>query len=155
MQIPKEIVKTDILIIGGGPSGLMAAIRAADLGVKNIVVAEKSNTRRSGSGSMGNDDILCYIPEYHGNDTKSILKEVSRSLVKFFGGLPYMQIWLERSFELVKIWDSWGIAFLTFNYSTYFWDIIIGCQATACKRSSFRESHHAWKLPFNQRGYEK
>ena len=40
-------LETDVLICGGGIAGLMAAIRAADAGVK-VVVAEKAHTRRSG-----------------------------------------------------------------------------------------------------------
>ena len=40
MQI--ESVKSDILCIGGGPAGLMAAIRASELGA-DVVLAEKGN----------------------------------------------------------------------------------------------------------------
>ncbi len=45
-----ELVESDVLCIGGGPTGLMAAIRAAELGVK-VVVADKCNTLHSGSGT--------------------------------------------------------------------------------------------------------
>ena len=50
---------------GGGIAGLMAAISAADQGV-SVMVAEKANTKRSGSGATGNDHFCCYIPEIHG-----------------------------------------------------------------------------------------
>lgn len=105
----REFIQTDILIIGGGPAGLMAAIRAADLGVKDIILAEKSNTRRSGSGSGGNDHFMCYIPEVHGNDPKQIIREQTKGLSPFMGGMSYMNTWLERSFEMIKLWDGWGI----------------------------------------------
>jgi len=108
-SIEKVIVKADILIIGGGPAGLMAAIRAADLGIENIVVAEKSNTKRSGCASGGNDHFMCYIPEVHGTDTRPIIKEQMQSLSPFFGDMSYMHTWLDLSFEMVKLWDSWGI----------------------------------------------
>ena len=44
----KIVEKTDVLCIGGGPAGLMAAIRASELGAK-VIVADKSNTLYSGS----------------------------------------------------------------------------------------------------------
>ncbi len=62
-RLPKEVVQADVLCIGGGPAGLMAAIRASELGAK-VVVADKGNTLHSGSGSAGNDHFQCYIPEF-------------------------------------------------------------------------------------------
>ena len=50
IQIDKEPIETDVLIVGGGIAGLMAAINAADQGV-NVTLAEKANTKRSGSGA--------------------------------------------------------------------------------------------------------
>jgi succinate dehydrogenase/fumarate reductase flavoprotein subunit len=96
-----EIIQTDLLCIGGGIAGLMAATRAGELGTK-VIVADKANTRRSGNGSMGNDHFGCYMPDIHGGDTKSILK--SAHMEKEFG-----EVWLEQSLDLVKLWDSWGI----------------------------------------------
>ena len=58
-------IEADVLCIGGGIAGLMAAIRAAEHGAK-VVVAEKGNTLTSGAGGMGNDHFLCYLPEVHG-----------------------------------------------------------------------------------------
>ena len=53
----REIVETDVLCIGGGIAGLMAAIRAREVGAK-VVVADKANTLRSGAGATGNDHIM-------------------------------------------------------------------------------------------------
>ena len=58
-----ETVDADVLCIGGGIAGLMAAVSAAELGAK-IVVVEKANTLHSGGGGVGNDHFACYIPEY-------------------------------------------------------------------------------------------
>ena len=67
IEIDKEVIETDVLVVGGGIAGLMAAINAADQGVR-VVVAEKANTKRSGSGATGNDHFVCYIPAIHGPD---------------------------------------------------------------------------------------
>ena len=43
----EEIIEADVLCIGGGIAGLMAAIRASELGAK-VVVVEKGNAIGSG-----------------------------------------------------------------------------------------------------------
>jgi succinate dehydrogenase/fumarate reductase flavoprotein subunit len=101
------MVESDVLVVGGGIAGLMAAIRSAELGVK-VVVAEKANTLRSGDGSTGNDHFRCYIPEVHDNDIKPVIEETLRSQI---GARPrsFVETWIARAFDVVKLWDSWGI----------------------------------------------
>ena len=55
---------TDVLIIGGGLGGCMAAINAADRGVR-VAVTDKSNTLASGAAATGVDHIWSYIPPVH------------------------------------------------------------------------------------------
>ena len=64
IKIDKKAIEVDVLVVGGGIAGLMAAINAADQGV-SVIAAEKANTKRSGSGATGNDHFLCYIPSQH------------------------------------------------------------------------------------------
>lgn len=106
----EEKKRCDVLCIGGGIAGLMAAIKASELGAK-VIVAEKSNTLRSGSGGMGNDHFQCYIPDVHG-DFDFFMKEV------FFGQMgghlrlldtEYVRYWYKHTFDIVKLWDGWGI----------------------------------------------
>ena len=66
--------RSDVLIIGGGIAGLMAAIRCGELGL-SVIVADKSNVRYSGAGATGNDHFQCYIPEYHGSDFNAWIEE--------------------------------------------------------------------------------
>lgn len=103
-----EVVKTDVLCIGGGPAGLMTAIRAAELGA-SVVVADKCNTLHSGSATGGCDHFLCYNPEYHGTDPGPIREAVMKAPTGGCSDPQYVDIWLEKSFEMVKLWDSWGI----------------------------------------------
>jgi len=95
------------LCVGGGPAGLMAAIRASELGA-SVVVADKGNTLYSGSGAAGNDHFECYIPEYHGTDLKPIMKAYLSSPLPAHTP-EFAQTMLEKSFDVVKLWDSWGI----------------------------------------------
>jgi succinate dehydrogenase/fumarate reductase flavoprotein subunit len=58
-------IETDVLVIGGGLAGCMAAIKAAEHGIK-VVIAEKANTENSGCAGTGIDHSWAYIPPVHG-----------------------------------------------------------------------------------------
>lgn len=50
----ERIIETDVLVLGGGLAGCMAAIRASEHGV-DVTVVEKSHVERSGAAGTGND----------------------------------------------------------------------------------------------------
>lgn len=104
----ERALEADVLVVGGGIGGLMAAISAAGSGAK-VIVAEKADTRRSGNGAMGNDHFLCYIPEVHGQDIDGIVKESMEGLIGKFQDGNLIKRHMEESFDRVKDWDSWGI----------------------------------------------
>jgi succinate dehydrogenase/fumarate reductase flavoprotein subunit len=106
--VKEKIVEADVLCVGGGIAGLMAAIRAKELGAK-VILAEKANTLRSGSGGTGCDHFRAYIPEFHGRDIEPVAEEVLHSQVGWTRPKEFLRTWMERSFEIVKLWDSWGI----------------------------------------------
>jgi succinate dehydrogenase/fumarate reductase flavoprotein subunit len=111
MPMRMETIETDVLVVGGGIAGLMAAIRAAELGVR-VLVAEKGNARYSGSGRAGNDHFWVYVPEYHGGNADLFIRETMYGQLGYLlAGLPpaVVRTWVERSFEMVKYWEEWGI----------------------------------------------
>ena len=108
VSLKKKRIETDVLCIGGGIAGLMAAIGAAE-GNARVLIAEKSNVLYSGSGGMGNDHFQCYIPEVHGSDIEPHITEFQRGQQGGIRNRATIRRWLERSSEIVKLWDSWGI----------------------------------------------
>lgn len=100
-------IKTDVLVIGGGIAGLMAAIKAAANGAE-VIIAEKAHVARSGSGATGNDHFLCYIPELHGS-IDVVIKEVANSQTALCGEPEMICYHLGRTFDIIKEWDEWGI----------------------------------------------
>jgi succinate dehydrogenase/fumarate reductase flavoprotein subunit len=104
----REIMETDVLVIGGGPAGLMAAIHAGEKGAR-VILVDKANTVRSGSGASGNDHFRAYIPEFHGPDMEPVVKEVAKSQVGWTRPMSFIRTWIEKTPEIVRMWDSWGI----------------------------------------------
>ena len=105
----KNVYEADVLVVGGGVAGLMAAIAAAEKGAR-VLVAEKADSRRSGSGATGNDHFRCYIPECHGPDVERIVYEVLHfSQVGQCHDPHLTRVFLRRSEEIVRKWESWGI----------------------------------------------
>ena len=107
-MLEQQIIKTDVLCIGGGTAGLMAAIRAGELGA-SVIVAEKGNTKRSGAGRAGNDHFWCYIPEVHGPDISPIIKKWQTATRVIPRDTTFIRTREEKSFDIIKLWDSWGI----------------------------------------------
>ena len=58
-------VETDVLIIGGGLAGCMAAIKAAEEEGLKVTLVDKSNTKSSGCTASGIDHLWGYIPMIH------------------------------------------------------------------------------------------
>ncbi|MBW1803345.1 MAG: FAD-binding protein [Deltaproteobacteria bacterium] len=108
IKMVEEILEGDVLCVGGGIAGLMAAIGASDRGAR-VIVAEKANTLRSGAASTGNDHFRCYIPEYHGSDIDSVVEETLHSHIGGSRTRSFVKTWLENTFNIIKMWDSWGI----------------------------------------------
>ncbi len=106
----KEKKQCDVLCMGGGIAGLMAAIHARELGAE-VIVAEKSNTLRSGAAGMGNDHFVCYIPEVH-QDLEVLLKDLMNGQMgprmRMMDG-EMLHAWFESTHNIIKMWESWGI----------------------------------------------
>ena len=107
MQV--EMIQSDVLCIGGGIAGLMAAIRAAEMGAQ-VVVAEKGNVSYSGCGRMGNDHFETYIPKVHGADKDAWIEELLKTAKgEILIGKSILRAQFMRAYDIVKLWDEWGI----------------------------------------------
>jgi len=106
-----EHLKCDVLCVGGGIGGLMAGIRAAELGAK-VIVAEKGNVIHSGKSGGGCDHFLCYIPDVHGPDMNAYIEQMmtTQQAHNFQGlGMKRVRAHIAKTFDIIRLWDDWGI----------------------------------------------
>jgi len=105
----EEIIKTDVLCVGGGIAGLMAAIRAGELGAK-VVVAEKGNPLYSGCGRMGNDHFETWVPEVHGEDMDAWIDELlATAKGEILISRNLLRAQFRKSYDVVRLWEGYGI----------------------------------------------
>ena len=104
--LQEEQIDTDVLVVGAGAGGIMAAISAADRGV-GVLICDKGNARRSGGIATGNDHFMCYIPEIHGS---AMRKKFIRDILNM--GMfdeDLVAKFVDHTYEVVQKWESWGV----------------------------------------------
>ena len=94
MKYRVEPIETDVLIVGGGLSGALAALKVKEEGL-DCVVLEKSNTKRSGNAGSGIDHIFSYIPELHekvGYSMEEMKEEQAQFVEKLIQNLKEVRV---------------------------------------------------------------
>ena len=103
-------VETDLLIIGGGSAGCMAAIRALELNPElSVVVFEKGDFKYSGSIARGMDALnIVAIPNF---TSPEIYLEAITEGCHGVVDEPASYLMAARSYELLKKLEAWGVYF--------------------------------------------
>ncbi|MBW2031657.1 MAG: FAD-binding protein [Deltaproteobacteria bacterium] len=112
MEFKTETIETDVLIVGGGLAGCMAAIKASETGL-NVTIAEKANTRRSGSAATGIDHLWAYIPPVHEKMGWTVEDLIEDHVQAVSDGRPVrrdlLRIMAETSYDRVMDLERFGI----------------------------------------------
>ena len=104
-------MKTDVLIVGGGSAGCMAAIRAKELAPNlDVCIWEKGDFKYSGSIARGMDalNIVC-IPNL--SDPDEYLEAIQAGCKGVVDAKP-SHVMAERSYDLLKKLEKWGVHFI-------------------------------------------
>lgn len=102
-------VDTDVLVIGGGIAGCMAAISARESGA-SVIMLEKGNTLRSGGAGTGIDHCWAYIPQLHQKEMS--LDDLLDDHTSFAGGMvdrSLIRVVAENSFRRVLDLERFGV----------------------------------------------
>ena len=119
-------LKTDILIIGGGSAGCMAAIRALEIKPDlKVVIFEKSDIKYSGSIARGMDALnIVAIPNM--TSPELYVEAITEGCQNVVDAGP-SHLMAARSYDLLKKLQKWGVYFPT-DESGNFKTLEISCQ---------------------------
>ena len=90
----------DTVVVGGGPSGIAAAIGAANAGSRVLLVDENPVA----GGLMGND-----TPLYYGGRMTTATQNAERMLEAIFMSMPALERALDAGVELLLGTTAWGV----------------------------------------------
>lgn len=110
MNTEYPVIESDILIIGGGSAGAMAAIRAKELDpAQRVVVFEKGDMKYSGCIARGMDALnIVAVP---GIATPELYVESNRIACEGIMDEPVNYLMAKRSWEMLKKLESWDVCF--------------------------------------------
>jgi len=103
-DISDEIIETDVLVIGGGYAGVLAAIKAKDKDV-DVVLADKGYVGRSGS-SVWAGAFSIFDPA--GNQTRESFHQNAIRQDEYIYRKDYLDMWLDDSKAVGDVLNSWG-----------------------------------------------
>ena len=105
-----RFLETDVLIIGGGSAGCMAANRVLDLNPRlKVVIFEKGDIKYSGSIARGMDALnIVAIPNF---TTPELFVESNTLACGGILDVPPAFEMARRSFDLLKKLEGWGVYF--------------------------------------------
>jgi succinate dehydrogenase/fumarate reductase flavoprotein subunit len=102
----KNITDTEILVLGGGISGLIASIIAAESGVEQVLVVDKAKAGRSGCSHFGAGVFRTYIREEDNFDAiRKELVMVNQDIID----QEWNDLFIESIHDLVVEMDRWGV----------------------------------------------
>lgn len=107
-------VETDVLIVGGGAAGCMAAIKAAEDQNLKVTLVDKCNTVASGCTASGIDHTWSYIPPVHepmGYTLEDMAEDHRQGIAFGFFRKDLFMLVAGTMYERVLDMEKWGINF--------------------------------------------
>ena len=106
----EEVLEVDVLVIGGGTAGPMAAVKAKQANPDlSVAVLEKANVKRSGCISMGMDGLNNAVIPGHATPEQYV-KEITIANDGIVNQKTVMA-YATRSYDMINQLDEWGVKF--------------------------------------------
>jgi succinate dehydrogenase/fumarate reductase flavoprotein subunit len=118
MKTGYPVIEADVLVIGGGSAGAMAAIRAKEMEPgQNVVVFEKGDIKYSGCIARGMDALnIVAVP---GLSTPELYIEANSMACDGIMDEPVNYRMAQRSWEMLRKLESWDVCFPTDEKGDY------------------------------------
>ena len=118
MKRDYPVIECDVLIIGGGSAGAMAAIRAKEMDSnQTVVVFEKGDIKYSGCIARGMDALnIVAVP---GLSTPELYIEANSMACEGIMDEPVNYLMAQRSWEMLRKLESWDVCFPTDEKGEY------------------------------------
>jgi len=104
------IMETDVLVVGGGTAGPMAAVKAKEKNPKlRVMLLEKANVKRSGAISMGMDGLNNAVLPGHATP-----EQYTKEITIANDGIVNQKTvyaYATNSFKTIEELDRWGVKF--------------------------------------------
>lgn len=103
MSTENQKYETDVLVVGGGFAGAMAALRAAEAGAK-VLLVDKGKVAQSGNSPVSGCFIQCPT------DADDLDKWVEEIVLRgdYMNDQDWVRIMLEDTVKMIKEIDTWG-----------------------------------------------
>ncbi len=109
-RLPKEEITTDVLVIGGGAAGLMAALEAKQKGL-DVTVVSKSKIGGSGNTIISGTNMAILAPGPGTEDSHEIFVRDTLRAGKEVNDRIMMDLYLKGSSEIIDKLTECGVAF--------------------------------------------
>lgn len=106
----------DVLVIGGGPAGCFAAIKAKEAGADSVVLVDKGWVGKSGCATFGAGSLKAFLPDLDDFDTW-FGKAVEAG--HYLNDQKWTEIHLAGVGECIRELDAWGVEFERNQDGTY------------------------------------
>jgi succinate dehydrogenase/fumarate reductase flavoprotein subunit len=113
-----QSISSDLLIVGGGPAGCFAALKAKEAGVRDVLVVDKGYVGKSGCATFGAGSFKGFIPN---EDPYEIWFEKAVEAGCYMNDQDWTQVHLEEVYERVRDLEAWGS-----NSRRILMDLIVG-----------------------------
>ena len=103
----ENVIETDVLVIGGGLSGIFSAIKAREEGV-DVTIVEKGYVGKSGAALYANNTSI-FNPEW-GHNLKDWMTQIAET-GDYMNNPEMTEITLKESFERYQDLMSYGVQY--------------------------------------------
>ncbi|MGI9860135.1 FAD-dependent oxidoreductase [Moorella naiadis] len=98
----------DVLVLGGGPAGCFAAIKAREAGAERVLLVDKGYVGKSGCATFGAGSFKGFIPQ---EDDYELWFSKAVEEGYYMNDQEWIEIHLAEVFHRVKELEKWGVEF--------------------------------------------